>query len=484
MSITFRAGSCQRFLAAALLALVIIVGQALWPGAQSPSSAAVYDADELGVVRLINQYRASYGLGALQVSDALSKASTRHNLDMGHYNFLSHSSESSDFFPSGYQFWQRLAAMGYGSGVMGENIAAGLPLMTAESVFAAWKSSPGHNSQMLGADYRAIGVSCDYVAGSEFGVYWTTDFGGSVDSTARPVDKAGVRTTITGQDRYETAVMVSQRGFPNGASVVVVVKGDDFPDALAAAPLAAAFGGPVLLTPSGGLTSAVKAELKRLGAHSVFFIGLKDSVKSGITSALPNATITTIRGRDRYETATLIADRLRTRLGRIDTVVLVPGDRYPDALSVAPLAAKKGWAILLTPQSGQVPTVTARSIQSLGATSALVVGTWAKPPIAASQVTYKVGTDRYHTSALVAAYAASQGLSFGHVALATGENYPDALVVGPYLVGDGGILLLTQASGIPTPVADQLAAHRSSVAALDLVGLTDSVSTRAKMILQ
>ncbi len=484
MSITFRVGSSRRILVAALLALVIIVGLAVWPGAQTPSHAAVYDADELGVVRLINQYRASHGLGALQVSDALSKASTRHNLDMGRYNFISHSSESSDYFPSGYQFWQRLAAMGYGSGVLGENIAAGLPVMTAESVFAAWKSSPGHNSQMLGADYKVIGVSCDYVAGSEFGVYWTTDFGGSVDPTARPVDSAGVRTTITGQDRYQTAVMVSQKAFPKGAPVVVVVKGDDFPDALAAAPLAAAFGGPVLLTPSSGLTTAVKAELRRLGAHTVFFIGLKDSVKSGIVSALPNATITTIRGSDRYETASLIAGRLRVKLGAIGTVVLVPGDRYPDALSVAPLAAKKGWAILLTPQSGRIPAVTARTIQSLGATSALVVGTWAKPALAASRVTYKVGNDRYHTSALVAAYAASQGLSFRHVALATGENYPDALVVGPYLVGDGGILLLTQSNGIPTPVADQLAAHRVGVSSLDLVGLPGSVSTRAKMILQ
>jgi len=467
-----------------LLTLLVIVGLALLPGIQAPSHAAVYDAEELGVVRLINQYRASHGLDPLYVSDALSKASTRHNLDMGRYSFVSHSSERSDFFPSGYQFWQRLAAMGYGSGIMGENIAAGLPLMSASSVFAAWKSSPGHNSQMLGADYKAVGVSCDYVAGSEFGVYWTTDFGGEIDSTARPVDRAGVRTTLTGQDRYQTAIMVSQKGFPKGAPVVVVVKGDDFPDALAAAPLAAAFGGPVLLTPSGGLTTAVKAELKRLAPRTVFFIGLKDSVKSGITSAVPNATITTIRGNDRYETATLIADRLRSRLGGIDRVVLVPGDRYPDALSVAPLAAEKGWAILLTPQSGSVPAVTTRMIQSLGATSALVVGTWAKPPIAASQVTYKVGNDRYHTSAMVAAYASSQGLSFAHVALATGENYPDALVVGPYLAKDGGILLLTQTNAIPTPVADQLAAHRAGVTALDLVGLPGSVATRAKMILQ
>lgn len=262
------------------------------------------------------------------------------------------------------------------------------------------------------------------------------------------------------------------------------MKGDDFPDALTAAPLAAAFGGPVLLTPSGGLTSAVQSELKRLAPPTVFFVGLKDSVKSGITGVLPNAAITTIRGNDRYETATLVANRLRIRLGGIDKVVLVPGDMYPDALSAAPPAAMKGWAILLTPQSGPVPAVTTRMIESLGATSALVVGTWAKPPIAESRVTYIVGKDRYHTSAMVAAYATTQGLSFAHVALATGENYPDGLVVGSYLAKDGGILPLTQTNVVPAPIADQLSAHRATVRALDLVGLPGSVVTRAKMILQ
>lgn len=48
---------------------------------------------------------------------------------------------------------------------------------------------------------------------------------------------------ITGTDRYATAIMVSKKAYPLGAPVVCVVKGDDFPDALAAAPLAFAQGG-------------------------------------------------------------------------------------------------------------------------------------------------------------------------------------------------------------------------------------------------
>ncbi|MBU2600557.1 MAG: cell wall-binding repeat-containing protein [Actinobacteria bacterium] len=276
---------------------------------------------------------------------------------------------------------------------------------------------------------------------------------------------------ITGTDRYATAIMVSKKAYPLGAPVVCVVKGDDFPDALAAAPLAFAQGGPVILTPSSGLTEAVRIELGRLGATTVYFIGLPERIKKQVQDALPGATIRRFVGTDRYHTATLLAGELETVVGSLDHVVLAPGDKFPDALSVAPLAASKGWAILLTPQSGPLPEVTASMIQSLGATKALVVGTYASPPASVGEFTRKVGTDRYHTSALVAEYAGSQGLSFGHVALATGENYPDALVVGPYLAQDGGILLLTQPATLPNAIAKTLTTRKADITRIDLVGL-------------
>ncbi len=280
---------------------------------------------------------------------------------------------------------------------------------------------------------------------------------------------------ITGVDRYATAIMVSKRAYPLGAPVVCVVKGDDFPDALAAAPLAFAQGGPVILTPSSGLTEAVKTELGRLGASTVYFIGLPTRIKQQVQDALPGATIRSFVGTDRYHTATLLAEELATVVGPSDYVVLAPGDKFPDALSVAPLAASKGWAILLTPQAGKLPEVTASMIKTLGATKALVVGTYVSPPASVGEVTRKVGTDRYHTSALVADYAGGQGLSFAHVALATGENYPDALVVGPYLAQDGGILLLTQPGGVPNAIAKTLTARKADIKRIDLVGLPASL---------
>jgi hypothetical protein len=48
---------------------------------------------------------------------------------------------------------------------------------------------------------------------------------------------------IRGSDRYQTAIQVSQNGFAPGVEAVVVATGENYPDALSAAPLASAYGG-------------------------------------------------------------------------------------------------------------------------------------------------------------------------------------------------------------------------------------------------
>ncbi len=304
------------------------------------------------------------------------------------------------------------------------------------------------------------------------------------NNTIRRIATRPTYATLVGSDRYDTAILVSQESYPTGASTVFVVKGDDFPDALAAAPLAAAYDGPVILTPSWGLPSAVRDELIRLDPGKVFFIGLSDALKPALQAAIPGASIQTVRGVDRYHTATLLAEELRAKRGSIPWVVLAPGDKFPDALSVAPLAANKGWAILLTPAAGPLPAMTAAKITSLGATKALVVGTYVDPPASVTTVVRKVGSDRYSTSALIAAYSRSRGLSFAHTAAATGENFPDALVVGAYLADDGGILVLTQPTALPTPIRNQLFVNRDYIERMDFPGLPAGIIAVIKGVVE
>jgi hypothetical protein len=74
----------------------------------------------------------------------------------------------------------------------GENIAAGYS--SAQAVFDGWKNSPGHNSNMLGANYRVMGIGYVFVAGSPYGHYWTNDFGGYIVPGATPPPPASTNT--------------------------------------------------------------------------------------------------------------------------------------------------------------------------------------------------------------------------------------------------------------------------------------------------
>jgi Cysteine-rich secretory protein family/S-layer homology domain len=156
---------------------------------------ATYTAQEQEFLRLINDYRQANGLGTLLISDMVSDAAEKHNKDMGKYAFFDHYTQASDYFQVGASPWDRMALCGYGSSTSeGENIAAGSAYTTAAAVIAGWKASPGHDANMRQSDFKVIGISMDTVPGSLYGTYWTTDFGGFVDPSAREL---GGGTTTT-----------------------------------------------------------------------------------------------------------------------------------------------------------------------------------------------------------------------------------------------------------------------------------------------
>lgn len=188
------------------------------------AQARTYDAEELEFLRLINNYRTQNGLETLVASDLAAEAAARHALDMGRYGFFSHTTEQSSYFPAGSSPWDRLRLTGYPTGGhMGENLAAGQ--RTAQQVFADWRASAGHNKNMLDPGFRVIGIARREVSGSPYGVYWATDFGSVVDSSAHtPVSAAGAPfTDVTKNDPelWDAAAYVKRaglfEGYPSGA---------------------------------------------------------------------------------------------------------------------------------------------------------------------------------------------------------------------------------------------------------------------------
>jgi uncharacterized protein YkwD len=162
--------------------LLTVVSAALLAPVMAPSSAfgaVALDTEEAAFCGLINSYRASKGLPALMVSEALTNASEWHSTDMATKNYFSHTDSL------GRDPFQRMTAFGYGySTYRGENIAAGNA--TAQATFDQWKNSSGHNTNMLNANYKVIGIGKATTTTSTYKNYWTTDFGGVVDGAAVP----------------------------------------------------------------------------------------------------------------------------------------------------------------------------------------------------------------------------------------------------------------------------------------------------------
>lgn len=137
------------------------------------SGAEVLDSEELEFLRLINEYRAQNGRGPLQISVTLTKASQWMATDMATNNYLGH----TDSLNRGADV--RIDWFGYPRSTWGENCAAGHA--DAQNTFLQWKNSAGHNANMLGSAFQAIGIGRAYNVNATYKSYWTTDFGSTVD---------------------------------------------------------------------------------------------------------------------------------------------------------------------------------------------------------------------------------------------------------------------------------------------------------------
>jgi len=174
---------------ALIAGLAICTLVALAMSARATSADPQLDSEEQAFITLINNYRAQNALGPLSIDWEMQASSDWMSNDMGVNAYFSHTDSL------GRDPWTRMCDFGYCYNTWkGENIAAGYN--TAQSVFIAWQNSPGHNANMLGANYTAMGISRAYTAGSPYGWYWTNDFGG-VNSNATPPGSATPTTSPT-----------------------------------------------------------------------------------------------------------------------------------------------------------------------------------------------------------------------------------------------------------------------------------------------
>lgn len=276
---------------------------------------------------------------------------------------------------------------------------------------------------------------------------------------------------ISGKDRITSAVAVSRSSFSDGAAgAVVLARSDVFADALAAAPLAKAKSAPLLLSAGSTLEDAVMAEIRRVlpEGKAVWVLGGTSAISPGAVERLRSwgYVVERLAGRDRYDTAAIVADR---GLNRPGVVVETTGTDYPDALAAGAVATKLGGAVLLTDGSVQ-SRATADYLSSRRPMRYAIGGPAAKADPGATAI---AGIDRYETAVLAA-------LEFfptpAVVGLASGRGFADALAGSAHVAAAGGPLLLLPPSGsLPVSVSILLRSIGTTPPAAFLYGGTTAV---------
>ncbi len=126
----------------------------------------------------------------------------------------------------------------------------------------------------------------------------------------------GATERIAGTNRYATAEQLVKGFDPADVDVVYLASGEGFADALGGGAAAAHEGGALLLTANKSLPAETKRALQYLTPTEVVILGSDAVVTKAVADAVKTATgLTPYRyaGRDRYETAALVADDVWVR---------------------------------------------------------------------------------------------------------------------------------------------------------------------------
>ncbi len=360
---------------------------------------------------------------------------------------------------------------------------AGMAGGTDDYTGSRWANYVGVAPDPTDSDEAWIGTQFATATGD-----WTTDV-----SALLPENEVA---RLYGNDRYTTAVAVSDVFFFTGASQVFIASGANYPDALAGAAVAGPLGAPLLLVPPGStIPLAVDRELRRLAPTDIYVLGGLASVSAAIQSALAayvggGTHVHRVSGTDRYGTSAAIAAQFASATGH--HVYVANGTEFPDALAGGPLAAKNGGPLLLLTKN-TIPAATATELGLLAPADITILGgVGAVSPAVetalkafvghdAARVHRIGGTDRYDTARKIVQNGWPTSPQ-GTIYLASGANFPDALAGAARAGTTGAPLLLLTATGIPAPTAAELTFLDPDF--LVLLGGPVSVGDPVKLILE
>jgi acyl-homoserine-lactone acylase len=171
---------------------------------------------------------------------------------------------------------------------------------------------------------------------------------------------------ISGADRYATAAAIADR-LPS--DLAFLATGEGFPDAVAAAGVAAALGAPVVLTPGGSLADVARQALD--GRTDVVVAGGSAAIADAVVAEL-GARAVRAAGDSRYATAASLFEAGIDRGLAPQSVWVAAGSAFPDALSAAAAAGAMGTGVVLVDDGAVTPV--ADLLAGLAPMTVLVAG--------------------------------------------------------------------------------------------------------------
>jgi len=285
------------------------------------------------------------------------------------------------------------------------------------------------------------------------------------------------------------------------ATNVILVNGYGYADAVSATPLAKQLNAPILLTAGKTLETEVAETIQSLGASKVYIVGGKGVVSSTVENTLKEKyTVERVAGTTdttRMGTNSEVAKKVLSLSGQ-KTAVLVNGqDGYADALSVASIAAQKGYPVLFASTKTVAPVV--KDIVSQNGLTVLAVGGEGVLPqtvvstVGGTKITQAEDSkNRFSTNLAVLKYFKDNGgLDFTNIYVAAGgaapDQFADALVASAAAAKTGSPLVLSGTGAGEDEIAaaqDYILANASDASKISIIGGTASVSDVIKSSLE
>jgi putative cell wall-binding protein/Tol biopolymer transport system component len=226
------------------------------------------------------------------------------------------------------------------------------------------------------AEIKRLGAKDCYILGGEVAVSKAVE-------NELEVALPGYVYRLGGPDRYDTSKLITNRvinmlgGWYDGGACVAT--GDNFPDALAGAPLASGLGWPILLANPANGAVYMPADVDKvviLGGTKV----VSTATEGALKTKLGAGNVVRKGGSNRYHTAALVAQYGVDSGLNWNGVGIATGELFPDALSGGAALGMLRTVLLLTPTATLDPRAEAAltankddisSVHFFGGTSAV-----------------------------------------------------------------------------------------------------------------